>query len=369
MLEYLSYSLCRATSNWEQQLSVAIAATSLGLASLVSDGHASGHFISGLQGKYPAYDLNDTYVFRSSNEGHTTFISSANPSKPGTTAPASGVTFGEGGLYNLHIAKNDGFKTGMTLVFSFKGGAVQISQIDAPNAPVGEAGKVLGNGKVGEAIVLSNGVRVWAGRGRDPFFGNGIDLGKFNAAKRAGKFEPKLFKTSGDLFAASAASFIVVDVPNTMLGSEIKVFTTTAVKHKGDWVQAARHANVLFPYVFLNDTPAVQEDHEQHRPDSDVKERRQAVVNNAFWAASVSQAKKCDTMAYANKVADAVMPDVLTYKPGTKARYTIGSLNGRPLHDDAMNTVLQLMYGVAIDDSANDMKRYKTAFPYIVSAK
>ena len=61
-----------------------------------------------------------------------------------------------------------------------------------------------------------------------------------------------------------------------------------------------------------------------------------------------------------------VMPDVLAYKPGTKASYRVGSLNGRPLHDDAMNTVLELMHGVAIDDHANDGRRYETTFPYIV---
>ena len=134
-------------------------------------------------------------------------------------------------------------------------------------------------------------------------------------------------------------------------------------------MQVARHANVLFPYVFLSDTPAMHEDHEQHRPDLDVKERRQAVVHNVFWAVSVSNSQQGDERQYANKVADLIMPDVLTYEIGTKASYAVSGMNGRSLNDDAMNTVLELMTGVAIDDNANDSKRYSSEFPYIISAR
>ena len=349
-----------------KKLALTFALTSAALVPLISAGYGAGHFMSGLQGKYPAYDLNDTYVFRSSNEGHTTFISSANPSAPGSKTSPAGVVFGKGGHYNLHIAQDGEFETGMTLVFSFDKEKMKVYEIDVPNAAVGEKGTLLGKGKLGETMSLPSGIRVWAGKGDDPFFGNGVGLSKFNAAKQKGEFTPGIFKEDGDLFAGSAASFIVVDVPNQMLGNEVKFFTTTSVKHKGDWAQVDRHANVLFPYVFFADTPAVQEDHEQHRPDLDVKERRQAIVNNVFWAVSTSKTKQGSAMEYANNVADMLMPDVLTYKPGTKASYAVDGLNGRPLHDDAMNTVLEMMNGVAIDDNANDANRYTLQFPYIV---
>ena len=345
------------------------AVTTVALFFLTGGALASGHFISGLQGKYPAYDLNDTYVFQSSNDGFTTIISSANPSTPGSTISPAGVVFGSDGLYNIHVAKDGELKSGMTFVFSFKKDNVEVHKIDAPNAKVGVKGKRLGSGKVGETVMFSNGVRVWTGRGADPFFGNGIGLAKFNAAKQKGNFSPELFKEDGDLFVGATASFIVVDIPNKMLGDEIKVFTTTSVQHKGEWAQVARHANVLFPYVFLSDTPAVQEDHEQHRPDLDVKERRQAIVNNVFWAVSVSRAKIDSPAQYAEKIADMVMPDVLTYQPGTQAKYSVDGLNGRALQDDAMNTVLKLMTGVVIDDNADDEKRYKSRFPYIIPNK
>lgn len=340
--------------------------TSLAAVSLAGAVQASGHFISGLQDQYPAYDLNDTYVFQSSNNGFTTIIASANPSLPGTNTSPAGVVFGNEGLYNLHIAMDGAFETGMTLVFSFEGGKVEVSKASAPNAPVGETGEQIGSGNVGGTLELSNGIQAWTGRGEEPFFGNGIGLAKFNAAKQAGNFAPEVFQEDGDLFLGATASFIVVDVPNTLLGDEVKVFSTTAVPYKDEWSQVDRHANVLFPYVFLADTPAVQEDHGQHRPDLDVEERRQAIVNNVFWAVSASQAVDENPVEYAGKVADMVMPDVLTYRPGTKASYSVNGLNGRALQDDAMNTVLHLMTGVAMDDNAADTKRYIDQFPYIV---
>jgi hypothetical protein len=344
-------------------------ASAVTVAAMSSTSLASGHFIAGLQGQFPAYDLNDTWVFQSSRDGYTTIISSANPSAPGQPGPISGVTFGDEGLYNLHISQDGEFSAGLTLTFDFDGDSVSVGKIGAPNADVGEAGDALGSGAVGETVELDGGIFVWTGRGQDPFFGNGIDLAEFSANRAAGKFTPEVFEKSGDLFTGATASFIVADIPNEMLGAEIKVFTTTSVPYQDGWAQVSRHANVLFPYIFFADTPTVQEDHEQHRPDEDVAMRRKALVNNAFWAVSVSGGQDGNEMTYANQVADAVMPDVLTYKPGTEAGYNPGSLNGRGLSDDAMNTVLGMFAGTLVDDHADDPKRYSAEFPYIVSAE
>ncbi|WP_170414473.1 DUF4331 family protein [Ruegeria arenilitoris] len=339
---------------------------SLAVASVTGMALASGHFISGLQGQYPEYDLNDTYVFQSSNDGYTTIISSANPSTPGSTDSPAGVTFGNEGIYNIHIAQDDSFETGMTFAFTFDGDRIEAHKIGSPNAEIREMGETLGGGNISELLTLPGDIRVWAGRGEEPFFGNGVGLAKFNAAKQGGTFSPEIFQENGDLFLGATSSFIVIDIPNSMLSDEIKVFTTTAVPHKGEWSQVDRHANVLFPYVFLSDTPAVQEDHEQHRPDLDVEERRQAIVNNVFWAVSASKADVGNGVDYAEKVADMVMPDVITYRPGSEAGYAVDDLNGRALQDDAMNTVLQLMMGVPVDDNADDSHRYTAEFPYIL---
>ncbi|WP_038196771.1 hypothetical protein [Vibrio nigripulchritudo] len=135
----------------------------------------------------------------------------------------------------------------MTYVLAFTGNSVRIHKIDAPNVSVGETGSMIRQGKIGETVALPDGVRARTGRGQDPFFG------KFNAAKQKGQFAPELFKEDGDLFVGATARFVVIDVPNRLLGEQVNVFATTAVRHKGEWSQVDRHTNVLFPYVFLTD--------------------------------------------------------------------------------------------------------------------
>ena len=208
------------------------AAAVLIASSFISRVSASGHFIAGLQDQYSVYDLNDTYVFESSEKGYTSFISSANPSTPGSAQSPANVIFGGQGLYNLHIARDEKFESGMTFVFSFDGQDVRVYKIEAPNVSVGEKGEQIGHGKIGKTIKLPDGIRVWTGRGEEPFFGNGVGLKKFNMAKRGDKFSPEIFAEDKDLFIGATASFIVVDIPNKLLGDQVKVFTTTSVPHK-----------------------------------------------------------------------------------------------------------------------------------------
>ncbi len=74
--------------------------------------------------------------------------------------------------------------------------------------------------------------------------------------------------------------------------------------------------------------------------------------------------------AYADKVADMIIPDVLTYKVGTKAAYAVENLNGRKLTDDGMDVVLTLFSGKPMTDNANTMEgRYQSSFPYVVPGK
>jgi len=161
---------------------LSFAAATVAAVSLSSAVQASGHFVSGLQDQYPAYDLNDTYVFQSSNDGFTSFISSANPSLPGTNTSPADVIFGDEGLYSLHIAQDGGLQSGMTLVFSFDGKNVEVSKAGAPNAAAGEAGAPLGSGKVGDTLELPDGIRVWTGLGEEP--------GAENASRRDTMFTP-----------------------------------------------------------------------------------------------------------------------------------------------------------------------------------
>ena len=98
---------------------------------------------------------------------------------------------------------------------------------------------------------------------------------------------------------------------------------------------------------------------------------RAKAVDRVVRAGSFSAGDESYSVDDIREVAEwlATAPDVLTYRPGSKASYAVEGLNGRALHDDAMNTVLQLMTGVAVDDNADDAKRYTARFPYILPVK
>lgn len=76
------------------------------------------------------------------------------------------------GLYNIHVANDDSYKRGHTFSFRFQGAdRFTLYQSDAPNEAVGTIGTKIGEGSVGKAIELKNGIKVWTGVVKDPFYG------------------------------------------------------------------------------------------------------------------------------------------------------------------------------------------------------
>jgi len=330
------------------------------------------HFQSGLAGKFPAYDLNDAYVFKSERPGYTVFILSVQPSAPGKGDVELPVTevFGQGGVYSMHIARGKDLKSGLTLTFVADGNRLRVGRIDSPNAKIGETGTKLGEGEIGQTFDASGDLKVWAGRVLEPFFGNGAGIPAFHESIAKGQLSPQAFQNAEDLFVGAKTSAIVVEVPNAALGETAYYFITSAMMdpgHHNEWVQINRKAHILMPYVFFGDTPTVQIEHDQHRPDTD-GDHMGALSNNIYRAAAVTGAQ-ADPTRYANDTAALLTPDVLSYRVGTSADYSVGVMNGRALHDDAMDTVLSLYVGKPMTDHVKSSGNYRTTFPYVVPAR
>ncbi|MCG7500086.1 hypothetical protein MHO82_24790 [Vibrio sp. Of7-15] len=71
-------------------------------------------------------------------------------------------------------------------------------------------------------------------------------------------------------------------------------------------------------------------------------------------------------MAYADSVAQTLLPDMIPYNVGTKAAYTFKEINGRKPSDDAMDAVLSIFVGRKITDHANTFNRHPKQFPYVI---
>ena len=77
--------------------------------------------------------------------------------------------------------------------------------------------------------------------------------------------------------------------------------------------------------------------------------------------------KRGAEVAYADEVANRLLPDLLSYAVDQPASYSPGTLGGRKIADDVMDTQISLFWGRQQTDGANDnAARRQQAFPYVM---
>ncbi|WP_339485422.1 DUF4331 family protein [Pseudomonas sp. EL_65y_Pfl2_R95] len=325
---------------------------------------ASHHFESTIVQQTPTLNQLDNYVFPSDRPDHTVFVMTV------SAVPKAGVdgTFSTHGLYNIHVANDKAYKTGHTFSFSFQG-ADKFSAYgtDAPNAAPGSMGNKLGSGSVGKVIELADGIKAWTGVVKDPFYGNSTSLGLLRAQLHNGSpYNPAIWAQAEgkSIFIGRKAAAIVLDVPNKMLGADIRVFMTTDVEKNGAWQQVQYSANPLLSHSMLFENAALKAAHDGSRPDT--QKATKSIVSARITRAVLLAKSQQDPIKYADKTADLLVPDVLTYKVGTPAKYAVSERNGRSLDDDAMSTVLTLLLGTPTDQKISNPKLHTTAFPFLI---
>lgn len=326
---------------------------------------ASHHFESAAALHDPTINQLDNYVFQSSRPDATTFIMDVNPSPKGVP----GGVFKPGSLYNIHISDDSKFKKGHTfsLIFDEKGNYV-VYDADEPNAPVGTKGSEIGKGSINTKTTLGNGILVWAGTAKDPFFGNSPSLHILRKQLAEGKYDPNIWTSvkGKNIFDGRKCGAIVLDIPNKMLGKKIEVFWTTAEKENGNWKQVQYSAIPLLSHTMLFENEALKEEYNQSRPDRS-QDMKNFVSARTARASSMAHSQK-DPQAYGDKVANMLIPDVITYNVGTPAKFSAQSINGRSLSDDAMSEMLTLLMGTPTDQHITDQKLYTHEFPYLIPA-
>lgn len=331
------------------------------LAFLSSPGIASHHFESQLAKQYPEYDLTDLYVFDAEAAPRTVFIMDVNPTTKSDGKPA----LGNNGVYSFHVASNRELTgKGLTITAHIEGNEIVVGIVDRANPAVGSLGTEVGRARIGSEATLQNGIRVWTGAARDPFVGNSDGIIKFNQEFDNSKLDLAAFDQGQDLFRTFYTTAIVMEVPNALLPPQIAVFATSAMYNVDKWDQVNRLAHPLMTHLFMHNNPMEVSEHVGHRPDRD-NTRKYALSANVLKAVVLDSRIK-DPVAYADKVANLLLPDLLTYRVGSKAAYTFDSVNGRRPSDDAMDVALSLYVGRAVTDRANTFDRHPKSFPYVV---
>lgn len=344
----------------EQKFKYIFLATSLVLS---SGAIASHHFESAAALQDPSINQLDNYVFQSSRANATTFIMDVNPSPK----EASGGIFKLGALYNIHIADDSMFKTGHTFSVMFdEKGSYTVYDMNSPNAPVGTKGKEIGKGALNKKAELSEGIHLWAGVVKDPFFGNSPGLHILRQQLSEGTYDPDIWTSvkGKNIFTGRKCGAIVLDVPNTLLGKKIEVFMTTAVQKDTNWKQVQYSAIPLFSHSMLFENEALKTEHNMSRPDNS-QDMKNFVSARTARASTFAHSQK-EPQVYGDKVANMLVPDVITYNVGTPAKFSAASINGRSLSDDAMGEMLTLMLGQPTDQHITNQKLYTQDFPYLI---
>lgn len=325
--------------------------------------YASHHFETEVAIQTPSLNQLDNFVFPSKTAGYTAIVMTVNNSPK---AGEAGV-FNPDALYNIHIAESADYKQGKTFTFKFdRNGKVAVFQQATADSKVGETGSALGDVDANTMATLSNGIKIWTGAAQDPFTGNSPGLRRFRTELNKGKYDPTVWKSvqGKNIFAARNCGAIVLEIPNSLLAANISVYMTTDFNNGEGWKQVQYSANPLFSHTMLFENEALKREHDASRPQNS-DDMKPFVSARTARASALAHSQK-DPIAYGDKVANLLVPDVLTYRVGEKAIFSAEKRNGRSMDDDAMSAMLSLLIGQPTDQAVANPKRYRADFPYVV---
>ena len=349
-----------------------------------------------------ALDLNDVYLFRSpSNPNNTVMMLTVNP----LLTPGETVFFSSLGSYEFVI--NNGSDTSLlrpeiTFRCNFtapRADGRQEIRVTRVNH-ITNRSEVIARGQTGANIAVRGGGQVRADVFDDPFF---FDFNGFRAfdADGAGPGLPRAFNDGnqfdffGDVDGLGSGTsgfntgIVVLEVPsNTLTGGGTNVITLWS-RTMSNNVQIDRTAiptvnTVLIrPNRFIGPFPGTTNPLAPAAPNFKEQFNLTLPVNDrAVWGAEARRSLGIvpanpgatpptpqrgfgNTEATAAALADALLPDVLTFDVNSSNGF-VGNLNGRQLQEDVIDFELGLVTngGLTTDGIPANNKVFRTRFPY-----
>ncbi|MBL1097325.1 DUF4331 family protein [Streptomyces coffeae] len=313
----------------------------------------SHHHDSLLARQDPRLDISDVYLFRGSSG--TVFVVNVNPLS------------GEGGfhddesLYEIKVDTDGDAVEDLTYRFTFGTPDTDGTQRWELRRLTGAAardrfadGEVLMSGLTGESAGTAEGLRVWAGRAGDPFWIEGSVV----TAVKTGIAQGAVPDLSGldpaaavNLFADTHVHSIVLEVPDHALGGAGAAIgfwaTTVLATDAGGWRQINRCAHPLLNTLFDLEEPERHIDFNATEPAED-RDRYGPELLRATERAVAATGAAPDPAAYAARLRDLLLPDILRYEVGSEARFGVEVRNGRALTDCVPEAMFQLVLGVPV---------------------
>lgn len=325
-------------------------------------------------------NLTDLYVFPAPTGASTVFVLDACPDA-GRSSP---LTLHPDARYDIHIAPAGAYRSGtpvpaptsLTLrVLPGRPGAERqpVTVLAVPGGPEHRSrpagpGRVLASGSSGDVLSLDGGGRGWIGPAEDPFAADATRYFAVLGAVHEGR-EPDLSAPGrpGNFVEGRNVVSIVLEVPDGQLPApEIVVWATVTVTGGGEEKQVSRWGLPNVNAHVARGDEELDEINAGH-PATDAavwQERAAARIADAVTAARTS----ADPQRHGRWLAERLFPQVLPYTVGTPARFGLFGINGRALHDDAIDVALSLYLDTPVDDGVRP-RRARAEFPYLEPPK
>lgn len=332
-------------------------------------------------------DITDAYCFAGASDGdgpRTVFGTN--------TSPVYGVPWLDGAYYELRIDLDGDLVEELTFRFSFTTDAsgtqhVQVAELRGEDARNREAAGTIitpANAPIGKVLELRHGIKVFAGERRDPFF----NYLPFPQTMRTAFFDiaagttPQFPVTTLDgltgavnTFMNTAVRSVIVELPVSMTGfGPVNFWSTTAYFDTGhnEWIQVERAGgpviNVLFDYGNIDFSGATPLD--DIDPASGIREVITSQLTGVLKLGNTynqGRLGKRTPDEYAEFVASVILPNVLTFVPGTNARWDPwhGIKNGKGLFEQSSDSFNQLALNADVSTKLTQEGPILPCFPYL----
>jgi hypothetical protein len=159
--------------------------------------------------------------------------------------------------------------------------------------------------------------------------------------------------------------------PRLRPGARIGVWCATKLAtDSGGWRQINRAGHpMMWPIFWPGDTDFSNPANTRH-PSQDVAADGSDIAG-LIAAVVTAGGTADDARGYGQTVARELLPDLLPYLVGTPAIFGFAARNGRPMADNAPETMMSLVAGTAVPSglkaSVSERAR-RTTFPYVVPA-
>jgi len=316
-----------------------------------------------------ALDITDIYAFDAEDSGKTVLVVDVNP----LAGVISGTEFATDSEYRLNIDTNGDFIADDVYTVTFGWDAPDHKQ----SLTLAKNGATVLTGKTGNAN-NGGGAKLYAGIKDDPFF---FDLAGFLRWRDPDGDPTTSFTYTGstnldlgDFFKGTNISTIVLEIPDSWLGSSANFWATTV---KNDSIVVVdRMGKPALNTVFMNPFGGTnqKDPYNQTAPSLDV----------ATWGGQFTTVLDVfNTTATAEAITGLLLPDVLHLDVANLGKSTGtgftggpgGILNGRTLAEDVIDLELTVVTGglegpavISTDHVGSNDAAFPGSFPYLAPA-